>query len=182
MRRKTLIHIVIVLSVVILLLCGAAAALMFRQTNLLTNEFETAIVDCQVHEKTDTGSVIAGVKSSIQVKNTGNIPAYIRVRFVSYWVDSEERVMGKASEMPEILYNEAAWFKENDIYYCKTPIEVGAFTPELLQSGKKIVLRVDEETGYRQVVEVFADAIQSKPDRAVENSWKVNVTDNNIAP
>ena len=95
MKRKTLIRIVIVLSVVLVLLCGTAVALMFRQTSLVTNEFETAIVDCQVHEQTDTGSVMAGAKSSITVENTGNIPAYIRVRFVSYWVDSEGHIVGK---------------------------------------------------------------------------------------
>ena len=73
MKRKNLIRVLIVLSVLLVLLCGTAVALMFRQTNLVTNEFETAIVDCQVHEQTDTGSVVAGAKSSITVQNTGNM-------------------------------------------------------------------------------------------------------------
>lgn len=182
MKRKTLIRIVIVLSVVLVLLCGTTVALMFRQTSLVTNEFETAIVDCQVHEQTDTGSVMAGAKSSITVENTGNIPAYIRVRFVSYWVDTEGHAVGKASEMPSIPYDANAWFEQNGIYYCKTPVAVGALTPELLQAGKTIVLRVDTETGYRQVLEVFADAIQSEPPGAVTNSWDVKISDGNIAP
>ena len=33
---------------------------------------------------------------------------------------------------------------------------------------------------YHQVVEIFAEAIQSKPEEAVENSWKVTVTDRKI--
>ena len=182
MKRRNLIRTVIVLSVVLVLLCGTAVALMFRQTSLLTNEFETAIVDCRVHEKTDTGSVMAGAKSSITVENTGNIPAYIRVRFVSYWVDTEGHAVGKASEMPSIPYDANAWFEQNGIYYCKTPVAVGALTPELLQAGKTIVLRVDTETGYRQVLEVFADAIQSEPHKAVTGSWGVGISDDNIAP
>ena len=181
MKRKTLIRIVIVLSVVLVLLCGTAVALMFRQTSLVTNEFETAIVDCQVHEQTDTGSVMAGAKSSITVENTGNIPAYIRVRFVSYWVDAQGHIVGKASEMPVIPYDNTTWFEQDGIYYCTTPIAVGDFTPELLQSGKTIVLRTDTETGYRQVLEVFADAIQSKPHKAVTESWNVNISGENIA-
>lgn len=181
MKRKTLIHIVIVLSVVLVLLCGTTLALMFRQTSLVTNEFETAMVDCQVHEQTDTGSVMAGAKSSITVQNTGNIPAYIRVRFVSYWVDSEGHIVGKASEMPDIPYDANAWFEQDGIYYCKTPVAVGGYTPELLQSGKTIVLRADAETGYRQVLEVFADAIQSEPNKAVTESWNVNISGENIA-
>ena len=182
MKRKTLIRIVIVLSVVLVLLCGTAVALMFRQTSLLTNEFETAIVDCQVHEQTDTGSVMAGAKSSITVENTGNIPAYIRVRFVSCWVDDAGNIVGKPSEMPVISYDETTWFEQNGIYYCRTPIAVGGYTPELLQSGKTIVLCTDPETGYRQVLEVFADAIQSEPHKAVTNSWEVDISDDNIAP
>lgn len=182
MKRKNLIRIVIVLTVVLVLLCGTTLALMFRQTSLVTNAFETAIVDCQVHEQTDTGSVMASAKSSITVENTGNIPAYIRVRFVSYWVDGEGHVVGKASEMPVISYDETTWFEQNGIYYCRTPIAVGGFTPELLQSGKTIVLRTDTETGYRQVLEVFADAIQSEPHKAVTQSWNVEFSGGNIAP
>jgi len=182
MKRKALIRAVIVLSVVLVLLCGTAVALMFRQTSLLTNEFETAIVDCQVHEQTDTGSETATSKSSITVQNTGNIPAYIRVRFVSYWVDSEGHIVGKASEMPVIPYDNTTWFEQNGIYYCTTPIAVGDFTPELLQSGKTIVLGADAETDYRQVLEVFADAIQSEPHKAVTQSWNVNISGGNIVP
>lgn len=180
MKRKNLIRAVIVLSVVLALLCGTAVALMFRQTSLLTNEFETAIVDCVVHETTDTGSEIATSKSSITVQNTGNIPAYIRVRFVSYWVDAEGHIVGKTSEMPIIPYYENTWFEKDGIYYCRTPIAVGDSTPELLQSGKTIVLRADTETGYHQVLEVFADAIQSEPLRAVTNSWGVAISGDNL--
>lgn len=180
MKRKNLIHIAIVLSVVLVLLCGTAMALMFRQTNLLTNEFETAVVDCMVNETTDTGSTTANYKTSIKVENTGNIPAYIRVRFVSYWVDAQDQIVAKASEMPYIPYDTDAWFQQNDIYYCKTPVAVNGKTPELLQSGQKILLRVED--GYRQVLEVFAEAIQSQPPRAVTTSWGVNVsTDGNLA-
>ena len=182
MKRKTLIRIVIVLSVVLVLLCGTAVALMFRQTSLVTNEFETAMVDCRVHEQTNTGSEMASAKSSIRVENTGNIPAYIRVRFVSYWVDSEGHIVGKASEMPVISYDETTWFEQDGIYYCRTPIAVGGYTPELLQSGKTIVLRADAETGYRQVLEVFADAIQSEPNEAVTQSWNVEISGGNIVP
>ena len=182
MKRKTLIRIVIVLAVVLVLLCGTSVALMFRQTSLMTNAFETAIVDCVVYEETDSGSVAAMKKSSIKVRNTGNIPAYIRLRFVSYWVDADGNIVGKASEMPDIPFDENAWFEKNGMYYCRTPIDPDAFTPELLQDTKNIVLRADEETGYRQVVEVFADAIQSEPDIAVIGSWRVNVSDGNLTP
>lgn len=181
MKRKNLMRIAIVVAVALVLLCGTTLALMFKQTNLVTNQFEPAFVDCVVHEETDTGYQMATAKISIQVENTGNIPAYIRVRFVSYWIDDNGHIMGKASEMPKVTYDETAWFELNGIYYCTTPIAVGGFTPELLKSGETIKLRVDAETGYRQVVEVFADAIQSKPEKAVTESWKVAISGDNIA-
>lgn len=181
MKRKNLMRIAIVVAVALVLLCGTTLAYMFQRTSLVVNQFETAVVDCFVYEETDTGSQMATAKTSIQVKNTGNIPAYIRVRFVSYWIDDNGHIMGKASEMPTVTYDETAWFELNGIYYCRTPIAVGGFTPELLKSGKTIKLCVDAETGYRQVVEVFADAIQSKPEKAVTESWKVAISDDNIA-
>jgi hypothetical protein len=135
---------------------------------------------------TDAGSATGGfvaatTKTSIQVENTGNIPAYIRLRFVSCWVDADGHIVGKASVMPAIPYDDAHWFQVGDTYYCKDPIEVGAFTPELLKDGS-IVLDVDESTGYRQVLEVFADAIQSKPAKAVTQSWGVSISGDRISP
>ncbi|MBR5558952.1 MAG: hypothetical protein IKU72_01750 [Oscillospiraceae bacterium] len=179
MSRRILIRIAFVLSVVLVLLCGTAVAFMFRHTSPLVNVFETASVSCQVYEAVDgnpsvtSGEAATNTKSSIQVKNTGNIPAYIRVSFVSYWIDSEGNIVEKASEMPTISYNTESWFEKDGIYYCKTPIDSMAKTPELLSSS--ISLKMDTENGYRQVLEVFAEAIQSLPNRAVEDSWNVGV-------
>ena len=181
MKRKNLMRVAIVVAVALVLLCGTTLAYMFQRTSLVVNQFETAFVDCLVHEQTNTGTEMASAKSSIKVENTGNIPAYIRVRFVSYCIDDNGHIMGKASDMPTFDYDESTWFKHNDIYYCRTPVAVGELTPELLKSGKTIKLGVDPDTGYRQVVEVFADAIQSKPEKAVTESWKVAVSGENIA-
>ena len=43
-------------------------------------------------------------------------------------------------------------------------------------------MSADAETGYRQVLEVFADAIQSEPNDAVTESWKVEISGGNIVP
>lgn len=57
---------------------------MYHKTEMITNEFGRAIVACEVVESFNTSS---GVKSSIKVKNTGNIDAYLRVSLVSWWED-----------------------------------------------------------------------------------------------
>lgn len=109
------------------------------------------------------------------MQNTGNIDAYLRVRLVSYWVDSAENIVAKPSSMPEITLEEG-WIKGSDnTYYYPTAVVPNGFTDELL--SKPILLEKDEN-GYLQVVEVFAEAIQSKPANAVQTSWNVSMDSN----
>lgn len=172
MRTKTLLRIALVLLLVLLLLCGTAFAYMFRQTQLQENQLTPASVSCRVAE-TFNGTA----KSSITVENTGNIASFIRVRFVSYWVDEDGNTVGKASEMPTIQTKSGWLTGSNHTYYYAIPVAAGGSTPELLAAP--IVLSVSEE-GYLQVVEVFAEAIQSEPERSVETSWDVTVSGGSI--
>lgn len=173
-KRRWITYIVIVEAIILVLLCGAVFAYMFSRTDYKENIFTPATVNCKVHEETDDKVT---QKTSITVQNTGNIDAYLRVRLVSYWVRSNDEggteIVGKESDMPNVNLADG-WLKgTNDTYYYQSPVAPGEMTGELL-SGK-IVLEADEETGYLQVVEVFAEAIQSRPEDAVENSWKVEV-------
>ena len=84
-------------------------------------------------------------------------------------------------------------FPTTTLYYYALPVKPDETTGELLGvvGGKKekIVLDVvtkdvtDQASGvtitytYYQVVEIMAEAIQSVPDKAVEDSWKVVVDD-----
>jgi hypothetical protein len=143
---------------------------MFRQSEYKDNEFVPANVSCKVVEEFD------GIqKNSIQVQNTGNIDAYIRIRLVSYWVDADEKIVAKPSSMSEINIA-AGWIKgANNTYYYTKPVSPSAHTGFLLLSP--ITLEKDEN-GYMQVIEVFAEAIQSKPYNAVTDSWKVSIDAN----
>lgn len=180
MREKTLTHVLLVILAVSTLLCGTAFALMFRQTNHIENRFQPARVDCVVHEELDgsgnftNGSQYAEKKTGIQVKNTGNIDAYIRVRFVSYWVDINGNIVGQASKMPAISITGDWLAGSNNTYYYKYPVAPEDYTKELLNG----VIALGMEEGYVQVLEVFADAIQSKPSKAASDSWKVTIDAN----
>ena len=117
---------------------------------------------------------------------------------MSYWVqsldggttdeDDTTEIVAKASEMPAFEIAEG-WIKgSNDTYYYKKPVSPADsdnpdssdnMTGELLASGSTIVLT--EKDGYQQVIEVFAEAIQSQPADAVINSWNVGLDgDGNI--
>ena len=171
MNKHRIPLVLLIASLVIsLILCGTVLAYMFRQTEYKDNEFTPASVSCRVVEEFD------GVqKASIQVQNTGNIDAYLRVRLVSYWVDADGNIVAKPSSMPEINMA-TGWIKgANNTYYYTKPVSPSAHTGSLLSSP--ITLEKDEN-GYMQVIEVFAEAIQSKPYNAVTNSWKVSMDAN----
>ena len=170
-RRRLKVAIIVCLIILLALLCGTAFALMYRQTQELNNQLEAAVVDCTVLEEFNGTE-----KSSITVKNTGNIDAYLRLRMVSYWVDSNGKIVSKPSKMPTVTVA-AGWVVGSDnTYYYSKPIAPGGITPDLLDENMILI----EEGGYLQVVEVFADAIQSKPPEAVTKSWGVTIDGDSI--
>ena len=168
MKNRRIPLILLVASLVIfLILCGTVLAFMFRQTEYQDNEFTPANVSCKVVEQFDGKQ-----KSSIKVRNTGNIDAYLRVRLVSYWVDADGNIVAKPSAMPEINMA-TGWIQgANNTYYYKTPVHPANETTSLLSSS--IALEMDEN-GYMQVIEVFAEAIQSEPRSAVTGSWVLTI-------
>jgi len=151
------------------LICGTALAYMFRQTEAKENLFTPAQVSCTVQEQFDGTQ-----KSGIKIQNTGTIEAYLRLRLVSYWVDADGNVVAKPSEMPTVSL-QTGWIKgANDTYYYQLPVAPGGVTGAL---ANPIVLQKDAN-GYLQVLEVFAEAIQSKPQNAVTSAWGVTVDAN----
>lgn len=185
MKKQRISYWLLVMFLLIAAITGTVFAYMFNRTEYKDNHFTPANVSCVVHEKTDNDSDVSNItqKTSITVENTGNIPAYIRVRLVSYWVkvtgDGNAEVMGKASEIPKISSEKLGigWIPgENDTYYYKSPVEPGKQTGTLFSSTEVdpgIILA--EKDGCLQVIEVFAEAIQSKPGNAVTSSWPVTL-------
>ena len=167
-RRTTVILAVVLVAVV---LSGTAVAYMFRRTEAKNNQFTPAQVSCEIDEElSDDGDQ----KVNIWVRNTGNINAYLRLRFVTYWVDADGNILGKPATMAEVSMD-AGWLKgSNDTYYYYEPVSPEESTGPLL--AEPIDLPVDAE-GNRQVIEVIAEAIQSVPTDAVKGSWGVTVND-----
>lgn len=171
MGKRSLKTTFLVLISLLILLCGTTFALMLRQTDTLDNQFKPAIVSCAVTESFDGTE-----KTSIVVKNTGNIDAYLRLRLISYWVDSKGNIVSKSSQMPSVSVADG-WVEGSDnTYYYSQPVAPNKTTPNLLDEKITLV----QENEYLQVVEVFADAIQSKPTDAVIESWHVTLDSNKI--
>lgn len=172
MKKQTSNALILIGAIALLVaVCGTALAYMFRTTEAKNNPFTPAEVSCEVHETTDAAVT---EKTSVMIKNTSNIDAYLRVRFVSYWVDDNSKIISKPSVMPKILTADGWIAGKDNTYYYEAPVSPGDFTGELLSSKIDLL----EEDGYRQVIEIFAEAIQSNPTSSVTESWNVTLDAN----
>ena len=147
---------------------GATWAVAFLTTAEVKNTFEPDQVSIVVNETFSND-----VKQNVSVTNTGkkNDPAvYVRVRLLTYWYEKDsDHIAAKNPWTPEFTPG-ADWIKIDDYYYYTKPVEATQSTTNLISS-----ITLVEEGGARQVLEVVAEAIQSKPTDAVTNSWKVAV-------
>lgn len=165
----------IVLTVLIgILLLGAVGgsvwAYMIKRTQTEENLLTPARVECQLYEVKNADTT---QKTSVTVENTGNVNAYVRVRMVSYWVDSSTgNVVSKPSQAPTFTLGSGWIAGSNNTYYAQEALAPGAFTSNLL--GSAITLSLSSE-GYLQVIEVFAEVIQAQPTSAAVESWGVTV-------
>lgn len=171
--------VMLVVAAVLVVCIGVAGTLMFLvdKTSEVTNTFEPANVKCQVEESFDTK-----VKKNVNVKNTSNIDAYIRVKLVTYRVNDKGEKIGGTATIPDFAPG-AGWFAKDGFFYYNKPVAPGQKPAANLigDSGIKLLEYTDADGG-RQVVEVMAEAIQSVPTSVVADKWKVTVgTDGTIS-
>lgn len=174
MRRGLIV--VFAIATLFIFVVGGTVAYFFASTNNIVNTFVPGEVKCEVVETFENNT-----KSSIKVMNTGTTSAYMRVCFTTYWVEKyteddveKTRVLGRNAVLPAFTLA-SDWVKGADGYYYYTkpvPPKTNNLTGELLASGSSMQLGVDADNpNIVQVVEVFAEAIQSAPDDAVIEAW-----------
>lgn len=163
-----------------LALCAAAAvgvtlSFMFKKAEK-TNTFVPAEVTCEVEE-----SLLSGVKRDVCVKNTGNAAAYLRIRLVSYYVYDNGDIAGRVSSQYPMLTLQNGWIAGMDhTYYYTTPVKPDEKTGILCDPITLDTVELADGTPVYQVLEVFAEAIQAEPVGAVQEAWKVTVSDTEI--
>lgn len=174
---------VLVVSVLVLLLgiVGASLAYLTMKTEPVKNEFTYGKVSCEVLEDFD-----GAVKSNVRIKNTGNIPAYIRARVVVTWKNENGDIYGTKPVLGEDYsfdFNSEKWIgmtTDSGLYfYFPDPVELGAETTWMLRDCKKTE-NANVPEGYDLSVEILADAIQSQPAKAVEEAWGMTVQNGSI--
>ena len=159
--------ILVAVLVVAVAIVTNTSAYMRKETTTVNNNFVPAIVDCVINE-----TFTDNVKSSIMVQNTSDVPAYIRLRVVSYWVDENGAIQHEQSDSVQFNYDVTNWIKDtdNDTYYYTGIVDVDAQV-ELLKASYTLTTK----NNLYQVVDIFAEAIQADPADAVIAAWNVDV-------
>lgn len=157
---------------------GGTLAYLSTQTGPVVNTFMPSHVDCVVEEEFD-----GTVKKNVNVTNTSDIDAYIRVKLITYRVNEAGEHIGGTSEVPEFTLG-TNWVKHTDGYYYYTlPVSAGEKPAYALIGDAGIELSsYNDADGGKQVIEVMAEAIQANPADAVGQAWGVTITSNSVTP
>ena len=162
-----------VLSIVLLLgvAIGGTIAWLSTKTTPVTNTFTPAKVTCEVEEKFDKTT---GEKTNVNVKNTGNIDVYIRVKLVTYRTNDTGQHIGGKAELPKFTLGKD-WVEHGGYYYYTLPVAPGQQPDTNL--AKKMTLKTSyrDADGGKQALDVMAEAIQSAPEKAVGEAWGVQI-------
>ena len=166
---------VALVALLVLLCCTVAGTLAYlvTSTDPVTNTFTPAKVETEVTESfvEDKGEL---VKSNVQIKNNGNIDAYIRVAVVANWANSAGDVYGGAAPEKGTDYTEPVlqdgWIKVGDYYYYTSAVPADGSTGTLFAPIKQ--LTTCKDTNYGLQITILADGIQSEPEHVVADVWK----------
>ena len=165
-----------VLSTLLLLALaiGGTVAWLTADTGEVANTFTPSHVACEVTENFD-----GTTKSNVNVINTGDTEAYIRVKLVTYRVNNAGQHIGGTAEIPTFTLGEN-WVENGGYYYYTKPVERGQSPAENLTDSMTLTDSYDDADGGKQVIEVMAEAIQatgvdSTGTPAVKLAWGVSV-------
>ena len=166
-RSKKSVMLILALALVVSMTIGGTIAYLTTQTDGVTNTFNPSKVTCEVTENFN-GST--GEKSNVNVKNTGTIDAFIRVKLVTYRTNDAGQHIGGTASLPDFTPG-AGWVKYGDYYYYTKPVAPTAKPEANLIDSMTLTGSYEDADGGKQAIDVMAEAIQSVPEAAVKAAW-----------
>lgn len=171
-----------------MLTIGGTLAYLFTSTDPVVNTFKPVKQEITIEEEFD-----GDTKQNVQIKNTGDIDAYIRATVVINWIDKSGNILPATPEdaiyqidwaydQKDINGNDDStevsdWVKYGDYYYYTVPVAGGANTKNLIDL---ITVRYPAGSEYRLDVAVAAQSVQATPEAAVNETWKVSITKGSV--
>ena len=148
-----------------LALTGATLAYLITHTDPVPNRFTPAHVSCTVTEDFD-----GTTKKNVNVTNTGDIEAYLRVKLVTYRVNDDGQHIGGTAAIPAFTPGDG-WVKYGDYYYYTYPVAPEEMPADSLAEVIKLTENYTDVDGGHQSIDVIAEAIQAGPEAAVKAAW-----------
>ena len=145
---------------------GGTVAWLSTKDAPITNTFNPSEVACQVEESFDKTT---GEKRNVNVTNTGDTEAYIRVKLVTYRTNDAGQHIGGTASLPNFTLGKG-WVKYGDYYYYTLPVAPKEKPEADLISSITLESYTDVDGGH-QAIDVMAEAIQSVPEDAVKAAW-----------
>lgn len=174
-RRKNSKAGILILSCLLIIgmVVGGSLAYLTANTEPITNTFNPSHVDCDVTENFN-----GTTKSNVNVTNTSDIDAYIRVKLVTYRVNDDGQHIGGTAAIPNFTPGDG-WVKNGDYYYYTKPVAPNEKPAADLISSIDLTPSYDDPDGGKQVIEVMAEAIQAEGvdtdgKKAVVIAWGVD--------
>lgn len=179
-RRKT-ITLVAALTLILALAIGGTVAWLTDSTNSVVNTFTPAHVTCKVTENFNSTT---GVKSNVNVTNTGDIDAYIRVKLVTYRTNDAGQHIGGTATLPRFTPG-ADWVLHDGYYYYTKPIAPNGQPAANLINSITLTSPYNDADGGHQAIDVMAEAIQSQGKDSNENTpvqlaWGVTISEGSV--
>ena len=166
LRTGRLTTMVIATVLLLALAIGGTVAWLSTKDAPITNTFNPSEVACEVTEKFNGTT---GEKTDVNVKNTGTIDAFIRVKLVTYRTNDQGQHIGGTASLPNFTLGKG-WVKYGDYYYYTLPVAPKEKPEADLISSITLESYTDVDGGH-QAIDVMAEAIQSVPEDAVKAAW-----------
>lgn len=173
-RNRNKIVFILSLLLITTIAVGGTLAYLFTQTDPVENTFQPSHVTCEVTEEFD-----GTTKKNVNVTNTGDTDAYIRVKLVSYRVNESGEHIGGTATIPTFTPG-SNWQEYDGYYYYTLPVQPEDSPDEDLIEDIALEDSYDDADGGKQVIEVMAEAIQSSPARAVGEAWGVTISEGSV--
>ncbi len=166
MNKKRILLVALCVVLVAALAIGGTVAWLTASSDAVTNTFTPGDVTVEIKE-----TVEYNIKKSVQIKNTGNVDAYIRVAVVVNCIDSEGNVI---LGTPPSWTAASGWTKLGGYYYYNLVVPAGGTTDNLLDDDG-VVLK--DSDGNLYSVDILAQGIQAAGGTgntpAVTEAWGV---------
>lgn len=171
LRTGRLTTMVIATVLLLALAIGGTLAWLSTKDTPIQNTFLPTKVTCEVTETFDGSN---GVKSNVNVKNTGTINAFIRVKLVTYRTNDKGYHIGGTASLPKFTLGEN-WVSHDGYYYYTLPVAPGDSPKTSLTESMTLTDSYPDADGGKQAIDVMAEAIQSVPEAAVKAAWGFSI-------